>query len=411
LDAGVCVDDIVQFSGDTWNPSNRGEFRVIGVDQDSLIIENPIAVEQLHRKSIISTTQVQFTAGSPTITGSVGAFDSVDVGMWVKSSIDGDDKLLPVVGKTSTTLTLLQAYSGTTGLNQGTVIDQMNGAFEGIPLMSEDDIKVFEADSMFAGDTLFVESIVNSNWFSSGNSGTHTITEIGVDEVSGGRPYMKISNVYGLSEPNRSMSVKLNGFYVIEAEDRKYSSYREVNHAAISSDNSSRRSIYLTPASRQDKISQDYGTKIDAFGKMGFEVSSTTGVDGYLYYTGLMRTVQRTIDGYEPDQTNFPGRRAVGSAIEVLPSLIKKITIALAVTTKDGVNLNDVSNEIKSAVITYVSGLGVGEDVILSEVTAAIMDISGVAAVTFTTPSPTLERITIAADQRAYVAPEAIFLS
>ncbi len=143
LDAGVCVDDIVQFSGDTWNPSNRGEFRVIGVDQDSLIIENPIAVEQLHRKSIISTTQVQFTAGSPTITGSAGAFDSVDVGMWVRSSIDGDDKLLPVVGKTSTTLTLLQAYSGTTGLNQGTVIDQMNGAFEGIPLMSEDDIKIF----------------------------------------------------------------------------------------------------------------------------------------------------------------------------------------------------------------------------------------------------------------------------
>jgi hypothetical protein len=27
----------------------------------------------------------------------------------------------------------------------------------------------------------------------------------------------------------------------------------------------------------------------------------TTGIDGYLYYTGLLRRVQRIVDGYEPE--------------------------------------------------------------------------------------------------------------
>jgi hypothetical protein len=409
LDAGITVDDVIEFSGDTWLSANRGTFKVLAVDQDSVIIENESAIEQLHYAAPISTVAVTFTAGINLVTGTAGSFDKISVGMWVKSDVDGDDKYMPVISVAPTALTLLDVYAGTSGSNSGTFIDQVAGANYGTPLRKTDDIKVYESDSTFAGDTLFIESVSTAGWFSSANTGTRSIAETGVN-VSG-QPYFKVSNLVGVSESDRDLGVKLTGFYVIEAESKKYESYREVNHAAISPDDSSKRTIYLSPATRSDKVSQDYGSKIKSMGKMGFEVSATTGVDGYLYYTGLMRTVQRTIDGYEPDQTTFPGRRAVGSAIEVLPSLIKRISISLAITTKEGVNLTDVTNEIKSSIISYISGLGVGEDVILSEIIANVMDISGIAAVTFTTPAPSTERITIADDQRAYVAPEAIFLS
>lgn len=409
LDAGVTVDDTIEFSGNTWLSANRGSFSVIAVDQDSVIIENDNAIEQLHYAAPISTIPVTFTAGVNFVTGVSGSFSKISVGMWVKSEIDGDDKYMPVTAVAPTQLTLLDVYSGTTGTNSGTFIDQVAGANYGAPLMNTEDIKIYESDSTFAGDTLFIESVATAGWFSSANTGTRAIAETGVS-ISG-QPYLKVSNAVGVSESDRDLGIKLTGLYVIESESKKYESYREVNYAAISPDDSSKRTVYLSPATRADKVSQDYGSKIKSMGKMGFEVSATTGVDGYLYYTGLMRTVQRTIDGYEPDQTTYPGRRAVGSAIEVLPSLIKKITISLAVTTKEGVNLTDVTNEIKTSIISYISGLGVGDDVILSEIIANVMNISGIAAVTFTTPAPTTERITIADDQRAYLAPESIFLS
>jgi uncharacterized phage protein gp47/JayE len=70
--------------------------------------------------------------------------------------------------------------------------------------------------------------------------------------------------------------------------------------------------------------------------------------------------------------------------------------------------LGDISNNIKSVIINYVQGLGVGEYVVISEIIAQVMNIKGVGAVTFTNPVPSTERITIANNERANVVPEDI---
>ena len=146
-------------------------------------------------------------------------------------------------------------------------------------------------------------------------------------------------------------------------------------------------------------------------GKLGYNTDVTVGIDGYIYYTGLLRKAQRVVDGFEPDPENYPGRRAVGGAIEILPPLIKKISIELNVTTNEGVNLGDISSSIKSSVIQYVQGLGVGEDVILSQIVASIMQIKGVAAVTFVYPVPSTERITISDNEKASISTDSIGIS
>jgi uncharacterized phage protein gp47/JayE len=140
-------------------------------------------------------------------------------------------------------------------------------------------------------------------------------------------------------------------------------------------------------------MSRSNGTLIKPLGKFGYSNDVTVGIDGYNYYTGLLRTVQRVVDGFEPDPTTYPGRRAVGSAIEILAPLPKRIKIALDVVTKEGVNINEIVNDIKSSIIDYVDDLGTGDDVILSEIIVRVMEISGVESVVFKKTSPETEGI------------------
>ena len=77
----------------------------------------------------------------------------------------------------------------------------------------------------------------------------------------------------------------------------------------------------------------------------------------------------------------------------------------LDVTTKDGVNLSEITNEIKSAVINHINNLGVGDDVILSDIIVRAMSIDGVAAVTFVTPAASTERISIGNNEKAFITP------
>jgi hypothetical protein len=198
------------------------------------------------------------------------------------------------------------------------------------------------------------------------------------------------------------MDVSNTRFIITESDDNKFTSIKQIAHVAIDELNEERRVLYLTPGDRDYKWNQTNSSGIVPVGKIGYSEDITTGVDGYLYYTGLLRKVQRIVDGFEPDQISFPGRKAVGSLIEVLPPLPRRVKITIDVTTEDGVNLSEISDEITSVVINYISDLGVGEDVILSDVIVRVKNIEGVSAVTFVEPSCDEERVSISSDEKAF---------
>jgi uncharacterized phage protein gp47/JayE len=80
--------------------------------------------------------------------------------------------------------------------------------------------------------------------------------------------------------------------------------------------------------------------------------------------------------------------------------------MTIQVATKEGVNLNDITNDIKSATISYVNQLGVGGAVILAEVVVSVMGISGVEAVTVSSSLASTEgRIPVSDNERAFVEP------
>jgi len=119
---------------------------------------------------------------------------------------------------------------------------------------------------------------------------------------------------------------------------------------------------------------------------LNFSTSKFVGVDGYQFLTGLAQIAQWVVDGRPDDQETYPGLRAVGNQVEVLEPALRKITIEIDVTTQPSVSLTSVINDVKSAVSAYINGLGVGEDVILSDIVVAVKGVAGVFDAVMLTP-------------------------
>lgn len=414
-DAGVAVDDYIVISGNTFNSLNNGTYRVVAVDNNSVVFENPNAISNMTTITPFNYIglSVTWTSNSKLVTGAVGAFKNLSTGVWVKKQEDADARYLQVIScdtgnyASATQITLGDVYGGISGSSYGVSYDQTTGLMGGVLLKDVNDVAFYEGDSAMVGDQAFVQNLTNTNWFASANTGTFSIVAMG-SNTTDHRPYIRVTNSLAATETNRQMSAAPEGFYIIESEVNKFYSYRLIANSTISSSNSLRRSLYMLPDNRSYKFSAANGTYITHTGKFGFDLNASIGTDGYLFYTGLLRRVQRTVDGYAPDGLNFPERRAIGSRIETLPPLIKNLAISVSITTNQGSTIQDITNNVKSAIIDYVNNLGVGEDVILSSIITKIMQVRGVAAVTFTTPAPNEERIGVASNEKAVITADNI---
>lgn len=415
---GVAVDDILIIGGTTFNSINSSKFRILAVDEDSVIYQNVNAVEELD--TVISfnnfQTTVSWTANSDQVTGAAGSFSNVNIGDWVKKTTDEDTQYKQItafdtgLASTATIITLGGNYNGITANTTGIVLDQNSSIGTGMYLQNVSDIKVYEGDSVDVNDVLFISESTNLNWFEVTNSGTFTIAAWGTDN-SDGRIFLRVDNTSGIAETNVNQGINNTKLSITESDNNKFTTIRQVHHIALDEFNQDKRIVYLSPGNRAYKWSQSNATSITALGKMNYDQDIVTGIDGYLYYTGLLRKVQRIIDGFEPDAANFPGRKAVGSLIETLPPLPRRVNIAIDVTTKDGVNLSEISDEITSSIINYVSDLGVGVDVILSDIIVRVKNIDGVAAVTFITPEPSEERVSISSNEKAFIEADDISIA
>lgn len=121
--------------------------------------------------------------------------------------------------------------------------------------------------------------------------------------------------------------------------------------------------------------------------QLGFVLQKIIGVDGYRYFTNLAQQTQWLVDGRLDDQENYPGIRAAGAQVEVAEPVKLPIRVQLTVTPREGVTLTSISNDVKSAVSSYVNNLGVGADVIISAITCSVRSVPGVFDVQIDIPS------------------------
>lgn len=135
--------------------------------------------------------------------------------------------------------------------------------------------------------------------------------------------------------------------------------------------------ISNTPFDVSGFTSERSGTIRDENG-LNFNNLQLEGIDGYKYFTGLIQKVQWTIDGLDTDPNNYQGVGAAGTQFEVLPPVLVKLRLIVNITPVEGVGVSSISGSVANAISEYINSLGVGDDVILSEIVAAAQSVTGV---------------------------------
>lgn len=101
-------------------------------------------------------------------------------------------------------------------------------------------------------------------------------------------------------------------------------------------------------------------------------------VGAYTYTRGLAAHAQRLVNGDTTDLANFPGIKALGTACRVVAPTVITPTITIQVITASGLTDADLASTVQSVVQSYVNGLGIGQQVLLSEITRLVKTLNGV---------------------------------
>ena len=100
-----------------------------------------------------------------------------------------------------------------------------------------------------------------------------------------------------------------------------------------------------------------------------------------------MQKVQWTVDGLDSDPINYPGLKAAGVQIEVLPPIVNALTLKVRLIIQEENNRLYIQDKAADLISDYINGLGVGQDVVLNEIVDVVMEIEGMIDMQFLSPS------------------------
>jgi len=107
----------------------------------------------------------------------------------------------------------------------------------------------------------------------------------------------------------------------------------------------------------------------------------------YTEFTGLIKEVQKVIDGDPADRSTYPGYRAGGIRVAVLAPNIVAQTVQGDVTILSGYDQATVLAMAEVVVAAYINNLSIGEDVLRAEIIERIMGVTGVYNLNLTRPA------------------------
>lgn len=218
-------------------------------------------------------------------------------------------------------------------------------------------------------------------------------------------PLAPVELVDGTGAPVNKFLVATNDSAIGFVEGTPYSVFRLVAGHSVNPLNTEQANVFLLPKAGSGKIAETFGSKVTALFKTGFEQRTFQGIDGYKTFAGLVREAHRVIDGLPSNPVLFPGVKAMGTVVEVLPPLVRSIEADLQVRPKDGVTLNSISEVVRSTVASYINKLGVGQPVILAEIVRIVQGLPGVFSVTVLAmrPAPFDDRVVVSDLEKPFV--------
>jgi len=403
--------DRVTISGTNFNAANKGTFKVITSTGTSIKVINTGVTQA--GITLIATTDMQFEnsfsfftldSAEPGDTLSIGAvtnawFDEKNQGQFLVSAFKRDASLNHVLEVTDTNFPLGTTISisapATPGADRTTNVVTITTPLPHGFIAAQSITIAGVTDSSFNG-TFIVASVSTPT--------TLTYAQTGPDATSGN------GTVFGVQSDLVTLGANVSSFALIEST--AFTTYRQIDNLVVDTSDTTKHTLFFSPTPHANRIATSPGSQVTSLNKLGFPETPKQGIDGYKFWTGLLRRVQRTVDGFDSDSATFPGIKAAGVQLEVKPPLLKRVSIGVTVKTIPGTPISILIDPIKSAILAYIASLGVGKDVIISEVIARVQDIPGVEAVTVTNPAPvngiTPERIILQDNEKAIAREEDI---
>jgi hypothetical protein len=134
-------------------------------------------------------------------------------------------------------------------------------------------------------------------------------------------------------------------------------------------------------------ISASLGTVVSALDKLNFPTTTSTGIDGYSFSTGIIGEAARVVYGDDQNTSAYPGVIAAGSVVTIAGPLVKRIQISLSVRIRTGVTAADVTDKVKNAVAGVINQTKVGQAIAISDLVSAAGSVNGVIAVSVISPA------------------------
>jgi hypothetical protein len=410
-----------------FNAANRGQFPVVSSTTTTLIVVNPYAVNDgataVPANKMIAKIPFFYHPQSPVV-GVIMVVEKLNDRFSRYRYVSGGAKA-PLFAKNGVLPDFFVDVSSPFSANNtgrfrvvavddtSFIVENKNALEEQVTCVSEivdgttgestgGSLRFWGPNSAITSGTLNVDALNVANWWIAGNSGKFAIRGQGRNLSAGADPgrhfiYVQVGNA---TVPQTvGLSTNVTSFYTLEPS--AFTSYRQVENVCVNPINANESYIWISNNLNSDRFNSNYGTSISAVNKLGFSTTAQVGVDGYSYWTGLLRHVHRIVDGFDQDPVNFPGIKAAGTQIEVIPPIIQRVKLTVEVKTINGLSTNALSDTIKSTILAYITSLGIGDDVILSEVIKRVQEIPGIQSVIMINPTANTERVVIQDNEKA----------
>ena len=242
---------------------------------------------------------------------------------------------------------------------------------ETVVLSAASDIEIYDYDSVRPSDLFSVgSSILNSTTPFENHTGSFAVNSLTASETT------IIINSPTAQNAANTLGSDFNTIRVIEKDP--FITYAKIANIAPSPSDNQASDVIIYGEEAFTKIAPTAGSYIQSMSKLGFKEGLLTGEDSYKYYGGLISEVGKVIRGDPSDPLNYPGVAAAGAYLEVEPPIIKRIKLSVAIRTKTGIAFVVLQNAVESAVISYINNLGVGKNVVFSEIVKAVQNVNGV---------------------------------
>lgn len=253
-------------------------------------------------------------------------------------------------------------------------------------------MKFYEYDATVPGDLL----VVSGNSLGSTNNGSYAVVRV-IDR----------DNAIVTGTMANASNVSLNGqeTSVSIAEATPYSGYKQVFLITTQPGAPTRNTIVFNTNAQYEKIDSAAQVQMVSLSKMDFNTTVRLGLDSYRYNTGLIAEANRIVYGDPREPETYPGVGAAGAVIFVRAPLARRIQVSIVIRLNTGVPFTTSAQQVRTSVSALIKANPVGVPIAISAIVSAVNAISGIKAVSISSPTynSTNDLIFIAPSEKAII--------